>query len=84
MGDGDLILAQHPESSEREIGDYRITYSSVDQGHDMSIIGMQNMKTVSKFIPLYDSEGDGIMLIEVIIFSNCVDPLFNTLSCRMA
>ena len=84
MGDGDLILAQHPESSEREIGDYRITYSSVDQGHDMSIIGMQNMKTVSKFIPVYDSEGGGIMLIEVIIFSICVDPLFNTLSCRMA
>jgi hypothetical protein len=68
IGDGDLILAQHPESSEREIGDYRITYFSVDQGHEMSIVGMQNMKTVSKFIPVYNSEGGGVMLIKVIIF----------------
>ena len=68
MGDGELILAQHPESSDREIGDYRVTYSSVDQGHDMSIIGMQNMKTVSKFIPVYDSEGGGILLVEVIFY----------------
>jgi hypothetical protein len=63
----ELILARHPESDSREVGDYRITYSSVDQGQEMSILGMQNMKTVSKYIPAYDPEGCGILLIEVII-----------------
>jgi hypothetical protein len=64
-GSSELILAQRPESSNRDIGDYRITYSSVDQGQEMSILGMQNMKTISKYIPLYDPEGGGILLIEV-------------------
>jgi hypothetical protein len=64
-GDHELILAQNPESCDRTIGDYRITFSSVDQGQEMSILGMQNLKTISKFIPTYDSEGDGILLIEV-------------------
>jgi hypothetical protein len=65
----ELILAQHPESSDREIGDYRVTYSSVEQGQEMSILGMQNMKTVSKFTPVYDPEGPGILLIEVLFYS---------------
>ena len=34
----------------------------------MSILGMQNMKTVSKYIPTYDPEGSGILLIEVTVF----------------
>lgn len=61
----ELILAQHPESSDREIGDYRITYSSVEQGQEMSILGMQNSKIISNFIPVYDPEGPGILLVEV-------------------
>ena len=64
----ELVLAQYPESSSREVGDYRITYTSVDQGHAMSILGMQNMKTVSKYIPTDDPEGSGILLIEVTVF----------------
>jgi hypothetical protein len=62
----ELILAQHPELHDREIGDYRITYASVEQGQEMSILGMQNSKTVSNFIPVYDPEGLGILLVEVV------------------